>query len=125
MVFQSDQRLKGYSGARAVIIGGLGLIGSAIARRLVLLDAEVLLIDSMIPEYGGNLANIADIRDRVTINIADIRGGYGLPPLAERPGFPFQPGSADESSRLDVRTGRGPRDQLHGTAAASGSLSNG
>ncbi len=89
MIFQSDQRLKGYSGARAVIIGGLGLIGSAIARRLVLLDAEVLLIDSMIPEYGGNLANIADIWDRVTVNIADIRGGYGLPPLLNGQDFLF------------------------------------
>ena len=55
--------------------GGLGLIGSAIARRLVALGAEVLLIDSMIPEYGGNFANISDIRDRVLVNIADIRGG--------------------------------------------------
>ena len=99
MVFQSDQRLKGYSGARAVIIGGLGLIGSAIARRLVLLDAEVLLIDSMIPEYGGNLANIADIRDRVTINIADIRGGYGLRHLLSGQDFLFN--LAAQTSHLD------------------------
>ncbi len=99
MVFQSDQRLKGYSGARAVIIGGLGLIGSAIARRLVLLDAEVLLIDSMIPEYGGNLANIADIRDRVTISIADIRGGYGLRHLLSGQDFLFN--LAAQTSHLD------------------------
>ena len=99
MIFQSDQRLKGYSGARAVIIGGLGLIGSAIARRLVLLDAEVLLIDSMIPEYGGNLANIADIRDRVTINIADIRGGYGLRHLLSGQDFLFN--LAAQTSHLD------------------------
>ena len=99
MVFQSDQRLKGYSGARAVIIGGLGLIGSAIARRLVALDAEVLLVDSMIPEYGGNLANIADIRDRVTVNIADIRGGYGLPPLLSGQDFLFN--LAAQTSHLD------------------------
>jgi len=99
VVFQSDQRLKGYSGARAVIIGGLGLIGSAIARRLVALDAEVLLVDSMIPEYGGNLANIADIRDRVTVNIADIRGGYGLPPLLSGQDFLFN--LAAQTSHLD------------------------
>jgi len=99
VVFQSDQRLKGYSGARAVIIGGLGLIGSAIARRLVALDAEVLLVDSMIPEYGGNLANIADIRDRVTINIADIRGGYGLRHLLSGQDFLFN--LAAQTSHLD------------------------
>jgi UDP-glucose 4-epimerase len=78
MSLAADARLEAYAGACAVITGGLGLIGSAIARRLVELGAEVLLIDSMIPEYGGNLANIAGIRDRVTVNIADIRGGYGL-----------------------------------------------
>ena len=66
-----NSRLDAYAGARAVITGGLGLIGSAIARRLVALGAEVLLVDSMIPEYGGNPANIADIRDRVSVNIAE------------------------------------------------------
>jgi UDP-glucose 4-epimerase len=99
VIFQSDPRLNGYGGARAVIIGGLGLIGSAIARRLVSLDAEVLLIDSMIPEYGGNLANIAEIRDRVTVNIADIRGGYGLPPLLRGQDFLFN--LAAQTSHLD------------------------
>ena len=74
----SEARLETYRGARALITGGLGLIGSAIARRLAALGADVLLLDSMIPEYGGNLANIAGIRDRVTVNIADIRGGYAL-----------------------------------------------
>jgi nucleoside-diphosphate-sugar epimerase len=59
VTFRSDPRLEGYAGTRAVITGGLGLIGSAIARRLVALGAEVLLVDSMIPEYGGNPANIA------------------------------------------------------------------
>jgi hypothetical protein len=77
----------------------LGLIGSAIARRLVALGAEVLLIDSMIPEYGGNLANIADIRDRVLVNIADIRGGYGLRHLLEGRDFLFN--LAAQTSHLD------------------------
>jgi len=99
VIFPSDPRLKGYGGARAVIIGGLGLIGSAIARRLVALDAEVLLVDSMIPEYGGNLANIADIPDRVTVNIADIRGGYSLPPLLSGQDFLFN--LAAQTSHLD------------------------
>src|ERR1700730_7066219 len=85
----SDSRLGAYAGARAVITGGLGLIGSAIARRLVALGAEVLLVDSMIPDYGGNLANIAHIRDRVSVNIADIRGGYALRHLLSGQDFLF------------------------------------
>jgi UDP-glucose 4-epimerase len=88
-----------YAGARAIITGGLGLIGSALARRLLDLRAEVLLIDSMIPEYGGNLANIAGIRDRVCVNIADIRGGYALRHLLSGQDFLFN--LAAQTSHLD------------------------
>lgn len=62
-----------YRGRRVMITGGLGFIGSNLARRLVELDAEVLLIDSLIPDYGGNLFNIAGIEDRVRVNVADVR----------------------------------------------------
>jgi UDP-glucose 4-epimerase len=108
VIFRSDARLKGYGGARAVITGGLGFIGSAITRRLVALGAEVLLVDSMIPEYGGNLANIADIRDRVTVNIGDIRGGYALPHLLRGQDFLFN--LAAQTSHLDSMSG--PEDDL-------------
>ena len=33
----------------------------------------MLLVDSLIPEYGGNLFNISGIEDRVRVNIADVR----------------------------------------------------
>jgi nucleoside-diphosphate-sugar epimerase len=102
MSYSPESRLAAYAGARAVITGGLGLIGSAIARRLVALGAEVLLVDSMIPEYGGNLANIADIRDRVAINIADIRGGYALRHLLSNHDFLFN--LAAQTSHLDSMT---------------------
>jgi UDP-glucose 4-epimerase len=82
-----------------MITGGLGLIGSAIARRLVALGAEVLLVDSLIPEYGGNPENIAEIRDKVSINIADIRGGYALPHLLSGQNFLFN--LAAQTSHLD------------------------
>ena len=70
MISTSDPRLAVYAGARAVITGGMGLIGSAIARRLVAQGAEVLLVDSMIPEYGGNRANIADIKCPRSVDFA-------------------------------------------------------
>jgi len=94
-----DACLEAYAGTRAVITGGLGLIGSAIARRLVGLGAEVLLVDNMVPEYGGNLVNIADICDRVRVNIADIRGGYALPHLLAGQDFVFN--LAAQTSHLD------------------------
>ncbi len=56
-----------------MITGGLGFIGSNLARRLVDLGADVLLVDSLIPDYGGNLFNIRGVEDRVRVNIADVR----------------------------------------------------
>jgi UDP-glucose 4-epimerase len=62
-----------YRGRRVLITGGLGFIGSNLARQLVDLGADVLLVDSLIPDYGGNLFNIDGIEDRVHVNVADIR----------------------------------------------------
>lgn len=61
-----------FSGQKVLITGGLGFIGSSLALRLVEFGAEVTLVDAMIPEYGGNLFNIAPIRDQVTVNFGDI-----------------------------------------------------
>jgi len=62
-----------YQGRRVMITGGLGFIGSNLARELVDLGADVLLVDSLIPDYGGNLFNIDGIVDRLHVNIADVR----------------------------------------------------
>src|SRR3954470_15385860 len=56
-----------------MITGGLGFIGSNIARRLADLGADVLLMDSLIPDFGGNFFNIDGVADRVRVNIADVR----------------------------------------------------
>ena len=62
-----------YRGRRVMITGGLGFIGSNIARRLADLGADVLLMDSLIPDFGGNFFNIDGFADRVRVNIADVR----------------------------------------------------
>jgi UDP-glucose 4-epimerase len=62
-----------YRNRRVMILGGLGFIGSNLAHELVALGADVLLVDSLIPDYGGNLFNIDGIADRVQVNIADVR----------------------------------------------------
>lgn len=67
-----------FQNKRVMITGGMGFIGSNLAHHLVQLGAEVLLVDSLIPEYGGNGFNVAGIEDRVRINIADVRDEYGM-----------------------------------------------
>lgn len=60
------------------ITGGLGFIGSTLAHRLVKMEADICLIDSLIPEYGGNNFNIYGIEDKVKVNIADVRDKHSM-----------------------------------------------
>ena len=61
-----------------MITGGVGFIGSNLAGCLVETGADVLLVDSLIPKYGGNLFNIAAFRNKVRLNIADVRDQHGM-----------------------------------------------
>jgi UDP-glucose 4-epimerase len=61
------------SKARVLITGGLGFIGSSLASRLAREGARVTICDALIEGYGGNLANVAEIRDQVTVEVADVR----------------------------------------------------
>jgi len=85
--------------ADCLITGGLGFIGSNLARRLVELGARVTLVDSLIPEYGGNLFNIAGIEDKVRVNIADVRDEYSMDYLVQGRDFLFN--LAGQTSHLD------------------------
>ena len=88
-----------YEGRSVLITGGLGFIGSTLARRLVELGARVTLVDSLIPEYGGNRANIAGIEDQVTVNISDVRDEHSLPSLIRGQDLVFN--LAGQTSHVD------------------------
>jgi UDP-glucose 4-epimerase len=88
-----------YDGARVLVTGGLGFIGSNLAHRLVELGAHVTLVDSLIPLYGGNLRNIAAIANQVTVNIADVRDEYSMDYLVQGQNFLFN--LAGQTSHLD------------------------
>jgi UDP-glucose 4-epimerase len=63
-----------YRDRRVLVTGALGFIGSNLCRTLADLGARVLAVDSLLPDYGGNLFNLDGYEDRVRINIADVRG---------------------------------------------------
>ena len=67
-----------WSGKKVLVTGGMGFIGSNLARELVKLGADVTLLDSMLDEYGANLYNIKDIADSVHINYSDMRDEHSL-----------------------------------------------
>jgi len=88
-----------FSGANVLITGGLGFIGSSLARQLVALQAKVTLVDSLISEYGGNLFNIHDFRDEVSIELIDVRDIRAMATLIKKRDFLFN--LAGQTSHLD------------------------
>ena len=88
-----------FTGRRVLVTGGLGFIGSNLAHRLVNLGAEVLLVDSLVPDYGGNLFNIEDIKGRLRINIADVRDEHSMRYLVQGQDYLFN--LAGQLSHID------------------------
>src|SRR5438876_7982438 len=88
-----------FSGANVLVTGGLGFIGSSLTRQLVALQAKVTLVDSLIPEYGGNLFNIHAFRDKGSIELADVRDTKAMAALIKKRDFLFN--LAGQTSHLD------------------------
>jgi UDP-glucose 4-epimerase len=91
--------LNRYDGSRVLVTGGLGFIGSHLAERLVGLGADVTIVDSLIPEYGGNPFNIAGFEDRVHVNYSDIRDPWSIRYLVRDKDFIFN--LAGQVSHID------------------------
>jgi UDP-glucose 4-epimerase len=82
-----------------LITGGMGFLGSNLAIKLVDLGARVTLVDSLVPEYGGNPFNISGLRDRVKLNISDVRDEHSLRYLVQGQDYLFN--LAGQTSHLD------------------------
>jgi nucleoside-diphosphate-sugar epimerase len=91
--------MNGFRDKRILITGGLGFIGSNLARRLVQEGAQVSLVDSLIPEYGGNRSNIAGLEDRLQLNLSDVRDEFSLRALVQGQDYVFN--LAGQTSHLD------------------------
>jgi UDP-glucose 4-epimerase len=87
------------TGKKVLVTGGLGFIGSNLARALVAAQADVVLVDSLVPEYGGNRENIAGIERQVHINVSDVRDEHSLKALVRDVDVIFN--LAGQTSHLD------------------------
>lgn len=63
---------------RILITGGLGFIGSNLAAKLHDLGANVTLVDSLVPQYGGNVYNVDALKSLMRVNVSDVRDPYSL-----------------------------------------------
>ena len=87
------------SNKNILITGGLGFIGSNLARRLLECGNSVVVVDSLITEYGGNLRNLHDIRDKIVINLSDVRDPFSINQLIKGQDYLFN--LAGQTSHLD------------------------
>lgn len=94
--------MKSYANSKVLITGGLGFIGSSLARALVAQGADVTLVDSLIPQYGGNPFNISDIRDKVNVNVCDVRDPFAMAYLLQGKDYLFN--LAGQTSHMDSMT---------------------
>lgn len=94
--------LSHFQNKKILITGGLGFIGSNLAKRLTETNAEIILIDSLIPEYGGNIANVESIKDKVKINISDVRDPFSMKHLIQGADYLFN--LAGQTSHMDSMT---------------------
>ncbi|HEY0965797.1 MAG TPA: NAD-dependent epimerase/dehydratase family protein [Opitutaceae bacterium] len=92
----------GFHRRKVLVTGGLGFIGSNLVRSLVKSGADVTVVDSMIPEYGGNHRNLAGLEGRVRINISDVRDRHSLPHFVRDQDFLFN--LAGQTSHMDSMT---------------------
>lgn len=105
------------AGRRAIVTGGLGFIGSHLAAALVERGADVTIVDSLIPEYGGNPFNVRDIADRVDIQYTDIRDPWAIRRLVQDKDLIFN--LAGQVSHIDSMTDPETDLEINGRAQLS------
>ena len=93
---------KSFRGQRVLITGGLGFIGSNLTRTLVALGARVTILDSLIPEYGGNRRNLHGFERKVAVHLADVRDRRRLPEFLRGQHYLFN--LAGQTSHMDSMT---------------------
>ena len=94
--------LSTFKNKNVLITGGLGFIGSNLAICLVEAGANVTLVDSLIPTYGGNLFNIDPIKHLAKVNISDVRDPHSMKYLVAGQDYLFN--LAGQTSHLDSMT---------------------
>lgn len=94
-----SSNLKSYRNKKVLVTGGLGFIGSNLAMRLTQLGAQVTLVDSMIPNYGGNPFNIHSFRDKIEVNYSDVRNESSINFLVQGKDYLFN--LAGQISHID------------------------
>lgn len=88
-----------FKGKQVLITGGAGFLGSNLAIRLVKEGANVTVMDSMLPNYGGNVFNLKPIQGDFHLNFSDMRDWASLSYIVRGKDFIFN--LAGQVSHMD------------------------
>ena len=99
MTYRDKSIIKTWENENVLITGGAGFIGSNLARKIVDSGGNVTIVDSLIPEYGGNLFNLDGYDSRININFSDVRDKYSMEYLLKGKSIIFN--LAGQTSHLD------------------------
>ena len=91
-----------WRGRRVLITGGAGMLGSAIALKLVPLGARVTVLDAMFPDYGGNAFNLSEVQRDIEFVQGDIRDAALMRKCVEHAEYVFN--LAAQVSYIDSNT---------------------
>ena len=103
-----------YANKNILITGGLGLVGSNLAKALFAQGANITIVDSLHPQYGGNLFNIIGLEKKVKVSILDIRDTAALASFIKNKDYLFN--LAGQTSHLDSMVS--PKNDLEINAVA-------
>ena len=78
-----------FENKKCLVTGGLGFIGSNLCIRLAELGADVLAVDNMLPRQGGNLYNVDPVKNKIKINVSDIRNQISMNHLVKAQDYIF------------------------------------
>jgi UDP-glucose 4-epimerase len=97
-----DPALARFAGQRCVVTGGLGFIGSNLAHALVAAGARVTVVDSLVPEHGGDERNLDGVTGPIDVVRADIGDVDRVGPVVRDSTFVFN--VAGQVSHLESMT---------------------
>lgn len=91
-----------YHGKKVLVTGGLGCLGSSLTAELARAGAQVTVVDSCHPMFGANEHNLGEVRDRVAVNVCDIRDADAMNHLVRGQEILFHIGM--QTSHVDSMT---------------------
>ncbi len=78
MTVLPEDLASSFLGRRILITGGLGFIGSNLARALVTAGARVTVVDSLVATHGGSWSNVEGIEEELEVYELDVRDTESL-----------------------------------------------